>query len=78
MAVRIISEIPPNLANTSVGMALTEGGIYATIFYPRVKEYAQEGIASHSQILGHAIAHEIGHFLLGPVPHARFGIMRSE
>jgi hypothetical protein len=57
---------------------LTEGGIYATIFYPRVKEYAQEGIASHSQILGHAIAHEIGHFLLGPVPHARFGIMRSE
>jgi hypothetical protein len=59
-------------------VALTESGIYATIFYPRVNEYAQERIASHSQILGHAIAHEMGHLLLGPVPHARFGIMRGE
>lgn len=77
-AVRIISEIPANLAKTSLGVALTESGIYATIFYPRVNEYAQERIASHSQILGHAIAHEMGHLLLGPVPHARFGIMRGE
>jgi hypothetical protein len=77
-AVRIISEIPANLAKTSLGVALSESGIYATIFYPRVNEYAQERIASHSQILGHAIAHEMGHLLLGPVPHARFGIMRGE
>jgi len=78
LAVRIISEIAANLANTSVGVALTEGGIYATIFYPRVNKYAQEGIASHSQILGHAIAHEMGHLLLGPAPHTRFGIMHGE
>ncbi|HET9318547.1 MAG TPA: hypothetical protein VFO27_02190, partial [Bryobacteraceae bacterium] len=77
-AVRIISEIPANLAKTSLGVALSESGIYATIFYPRVSEYAQERIATHSQILGHAMAHEMGHLLLGPVPHARFGIMRGE
>jgi hypothetical protein len=77
-ALRIISEIPANLAKTSLGVALSESGIYATIFYPRVNEYAQERIASLSQILGHATAHEMGHLLLGPVPHARFGIMRGE
>lgn len=77
-AVRINSEMPANLAKTSLGVALSESGVYATIYYPRVEAYAQEGIAIHSQILGHAIAHEMGHLLLGPVPHARFGIMRGE
>jgi hypothetical protein len=61
-----------------LGVALSESGVYATIYYPRVEEYAKERIATHSQILGHAIAHEMGHLLLGPVPHARFGIMRGE
>jgi hypothetical protein len=75
--VRIILETPANLAKTSLGVALSESGIYATIFYPRVNEYAQERIATHSQILGHAIAHELGHLLLGLVPHTRFGIMRG-
>jgi hypothetical protein len=69
--------MPVNLAKTSLGVALSEGGIYATIYYPRVDEYAKAGSATHSQILGHAIAHEMGHLLLGPVPHARFGIMRG-
>ena len=76
-AVRITSEMPANLAKSSLGVAFSESGIYATIYYPRVEEYAKEGIANHSQILGHAIAHEMGHLLLGPVPHARFGIMRG-
>jgi len=77
-AVRINSEMPANLAKTSLGVALSESGTYATIYYTRVDEYAQERIATHSQILGHAIAHEMGHLLLGPVPHTRFGIMRGE
>src|SRR5258708_3182254 len=78
LAVRINSEMPANLAKTSLGVALSDSGVYATIYYPRVEEYAKESIATHSQILGHAIAHEMGHLLLGPVPHARFGIMRGE
>jgi len=78
LAVRINSEMPSKLAKTSLGVALSDGGIYATIYYPRVDEYAKEGIATHSQILGHAIAHEMGHLLLGPKPHARFGIMRGK
>jgi hypothetical protein len=77
IAVRITSEMPANLAESSLGVAFTETGIYVTIYYPRVEESAKEGIANHSQILGHAIAHEMGHMLLGPVPHSRFGIMRG-
>jgi len=77
-AVRINSEMPPGLAKTSLGAALSESGIYATIYYSRVDEYAKEGIANHSQILGHTMAHEMGHLLLGPMPHARVGIMRGE
>jgi len=76
-AVRIISEIPKNRAKTSLGVALSENGIYATIYYPRVDAYAKAGVATYSQILGHAVAHEMGHLLLGPAPHARFGIMRG-
>jgi hypothetical protein len=77
LAVRIIPEVSADRANTSLGVALSEGGIYATIFYPRVDEYAEQHIATASQILGHAMAHEIGHLLLGRVPHSRFGIMRG-
>jgi hypothetical protein len=76
-AVRIILETPADLAKTSLGVALSETGIYATIFYKHVEDYARERIATDSQILGHAIAHEMGHLLLGPVPHSRFGIMRG-
>jgi hypothetical protein len=49
-----------------------------TIFYPRVVEFAAQRIATRSQILGHVIAHEIGHQLLGSKTHASFGIMRGQ
>jgi hypothetical protein len=53
LAVRIISEIPESLARTSLGVALSKNGIYATIYYLRVDSYAKEGVATHSQVLGH-------------------------
>jgi hypothetical protein len=49
----------------------------AWVFYQRVEELAESEVASSSQILGHAIAHEIGHLLLGPNAHSRTGIMRG-
>jgi len=47
------------------------------VFYHRVEELAEGKDASESQILGHAIAHEIGHLLLGPDRHSDHGIMRA-
>jgi len=63
------------------GMALpsarTGNASAAWVFYQRVEELAESEVASSSQILGHAIAHEIGHLLLGPNAHSRTGIMRG-
>ncbi len=78
LAVRIIADAPADSAKMLLGVALSEGGIYATIYYLRVDTNAKLQIAGHSQILGHAMAHEIGHLLLGPVPHTPSGIMRGQ
>ena len=53
------------------------GGCLAYIFYPRIETMAADGDASLSDILGHAMAHEIGHLLLGP-GHSPVGLMREE
>jgi hypothetical protein len=75
--VRIVSDVPTGFSKTSLGFAFTDTGIYASVFYQRVNEFAKEGTATHSKILGHAMAHEIGHLLLDLRGHATFGIMRG-
>lgn len=52
-------------------------GSMASVFYERVEELAKNGLASRSQVLGHAVAHEIGHLLLRSGAHAHIGIMRA-
>jgi len=66
----------------ALGSALTclpEGiGCSAEVFYERVAHWASGGDISAYQLLGHAMAHEIGHLLLGPNSHSRDGIMRAQ
>jgi hypothetical protein len=50
----------------------------ASVFYDRVEELGRGGYASKSVILGHAIAHELGHVLLGSHSHAPMGLMRAK
>ena len=76
-AVRISSEMPAKLATGTLGVALHETEIYVTIYYPNIEEMSRVGIAPPAQILGHAVVHELGHLLLGPIPHASVGIMRG-
>ena len=47
----------------------------AWVFYQRVEDAAASGVASASQILAYAMAHEIGHLLLGPDHHSPEGVM---
>jgi hypothetical protein len=77
---RIVAGVLSGDERTTVGVATPsgEGAGYLTVFYPRVLEFAKEGIATRQQILSHVIAHEIGHQLLGSKPHAAFGIMRGQ
>src|SRR5687767_11275528 len=53
-------------------------GINAWIFYPRVRAYSAELGMHASQLLGHVMAHEMGHLLLPYGAHALAGLMRPE
>jgi len=64
-----------------LGLALpsarTGSASAAWVFYHRVEELAASQDADRAQILAHALAHEIGHLLLGPDRHSEKGIMRA-
>jgi hypothetical protein len=53
-------------------------GDTAYIFPHRAEEIAAAGRVSASQLLGHAMAHEIGHLLLNSNEHSDVGIMQAE
>jgi hypothetical protein len=65
-------------ADSIFGMAyLADGrGAYSDVFYDSVEKLHQECGASVPRVLGHVIAHELGHLLLGSNAHAEIGIMR--
>jgi hypothetical protein len=52
-------------------------GSVATIYLDRVDALAMESAADPGELLGRAIAHEIGHLLIGSPNHARVGLMRA-
>lgn len=51
-------------------------GCTANLFYARVIGLASSKFSEY-QVLGHALAHEIGHLLLGANSHSLLGIMRG-
>ena len=52
-------------------------GALATVYVDQVVEVARRSRVDHARLLGHAIAHEIGHLLLGSVTHGASGLMRE-
>ena len=53
-----------------------DGGAIVTVFIDPRRRKARAGNLSNGVIVGHAVAHEIGHLLLGPNSHSAAGIMR--
>ena len=53
-----------------------EGGAYVTVFVNAAEQKARVSSLTNGTYLGHAVAHEIGHLLLGANSHAPAGIMR--
>ena len=51
-------------------------GINLWIFYPRIRAYSAELRMDASQLLGHVMAHELGHLLLPYDAHSLAGLMR--
>jgi len=54
-----------------------KAGTLATIFTDRVHALADAARVDEGELLGRAMAHEIGHLLLGTHDHAPGGLMRS-
>jgi hypothetical protein len=52
-------------------------GTLATVFADRVHSLAASSHADEGELLGRAMAHEIGHLLLGTHDHTRAGLMRG-
>jgi hypothetical protein len=50
---------------------------FAAVFYPGVERFVREWNADAFQVVASAMAHEIGHLLLGPDAHSSRGIMSA-
>jgi hypothetical protein len=71
----------PQRGHLGYAAASEEGGVLATIFYDRVEDLTL--VNTPSTVLGYAIAHEMGHLLLGKTLtggryHSDSGIMRAK
>ena len=53
------------------------GGSLATVYADRVGFVAQSAGVDAAELLGRAMAHEIGHLLVGTNRHSRHGLMRA-
>jgi hypothetical protein len=69
-------EIQMKARPTVMGMAVP-GGRLAKIMYGRVEKMAQAASTDLATVLGHIIAHEIGHLLLSRDAHSSGGIMAA-
>jgi len=52
-------------------------GCYAYLFYEPIRQLVERTQVAPSVILGHAMAHELGHLLLGTNSHSPGGLMRA-
>jgi hypothetical protein len=55
----------------------THAGKMATLFHDQIDAVARRTGVARSELLGRALAHEVGHLLLGVRGHSRSGLMRA-
>jgi hypothetical protein len=79
LVVRIIPHAPVTGFTGALGFALpfAQAGSHVSIFYDRIESLARTGNAASYVILGHAMAHEIGHVLLRSAEHSNVGLMQG-
>lgn len=75
-----ILRVSQGLKVSTVGISFSaeDGrGCYADLFYEPIQQLEEKAHVSKSVILGHAMAHELGHLLLGTNSHSPSGLMRA-
>lgn len=82
LCVRLVSDSTTKMPGDVLGFASLQTppqqGVYATVFYSRVATAAADFGVEAYEILGCAMAHEVGHLLLGSQSHAAKGLMRAQ
>jgi hypothetical protein len=82
LCVRLVSDSGQKVPSEVLGFASLQPppqqGVYATVFYSRVAEASAEFGVDAYQVLGCAMAHELGHLLLGSQSHTARGLMRAQ
>jgi hypothetical protein len=78
IAVRLQPSGPRSSIDGRMGHAVVtaEGGFYASVFVPSVRSQAAGLGLAFDLLMGYAVAHEVGHCLLGP-GHSYAGLMRG-
>ena len=82
LLVRIVSAgVDSRLGVDTLGFALVDldagAGSVATVYADRVRMMAHSAGVDDAELLGRAMAHEVGHLLLGTNRHAAQGLMRA-
>jgi len=77
--VRLMGRTPASLLPGALGYALpfAHTGAHVLIFYDRVEALARILNEPTYAVLGHAMAHEVGHVLLGSSEHPSAGLMQA-
>jgi len=80
--IRLLSEAGARYAGVgrdALGFALHSGsrGVLANVFWDRVRRLAGAPQRDPGVLLGHVLAHELGHLLLGPGSHCSSNLMRN-
>lgn len=52
-------------------------GRLAAVFVDKARRKAERALASRSAVLGHAVAHEVAHLLIGKAEHSPRGLMQA-
>ena len=84
LAIRFVPQAPETNARANevvLGYSLIDRhatfAVLATIYVERVERLASACNVPWTTVLGRAVAHEIGHLLLGTAEHASTGLMRA-
>jgi hypothetical protein len=79
LVVRVGRGLAFQVPSAALGISLPHAqfGVSATIFQERVESVCRSAGQDFAIVLGHAIAHEMGHVVLASDAHAPSGIMRA-
>jgi hypothetical protein len=79
LVLRIVGQpASESVSPNALGFAVAQQGdsTYASVFRDRLLAMVgRGGPYSEAELLGHAMAHELGHLLLGTPAHSRYGLM---